>query len=48
VKFGVWNFHNDQTFFKGVYWAKKARLMEQNTDSIRNRYAPSSRPAIRA
>lgn len=47
VKFGVWNFHNDQTFFKGVYWAKKARLMEQNSDSIRNRYAPSSRPVIR-
>ncbi len=47
MKFGVWNFHNEQTFFKGAYWAKKARLMEQNTDSIRNRYTPSSRPVIR-
>jgi competence protein ComEC len=47
TRFQAWNFHHDQTFNKGTYVAKKARLMAQNEDSIRNRYAPSSRPVIR-
>ena len=47
VRFEAFNFHHDQAFYKGPYVAKKARLMAQNQDSLRNHYAPGSRPVIR-
>lgn len=47
VRFQAWNFHYDEAHAKGPYVAKKAHLMLQNQDSLRNHYGPSSRPTIR-
>jgi competence protein ComEC len=47
VRFQGWNAHHDEIYRKGPYVAKKARLMLQNQDSLRDHYRPSSRPFIR-
>jgi competence protein ComEC len=46
VRFQGWNAHHDEIYKKGPYVAKKARLMLQNEDSLRDHYRSSSRPFL--